>query len=245
MKKNLVIYISAIIAVVVIKMYYRTADSEQLFWILAPTTKWVQILSGISFEKIVQVGYVSHEYRFIIAPSCSGVRFLLIAFIMMVFTFTSRMDSLRKKIYWLGFSAIFSYIATIFVNGIRITVSIYLPLVLADREILPAWITAEQLHTVIGTTVYFSMLFAVYYLAGRLCKTVQKSAAKRFLVPTFWYFTMVLGIPAIGRLYRGDWTGFWQYTVLVTGVCALIALSFWLIGRVRAFFADWAVFFQK
>lgn len=245
MKKNLVIYIPAIIAVVVIKMYYRTADSEQLFWILAPTTKWVQILSGISFEKIVQVGYVSHEYRFIIAPSCSGVRFLLIAFIMMVFAFTSIMDSLRKKIYWLGFSAIFSYIATIFVNGIRITVSIYLPLFLADRKILPTWITAEQLHTVIGTTVYFSMLFAVYYLAGRLCKTVQKSAAKRFLVPVFWYFTMVLGIPAIGRLYRGDWTGFWQYTMLVTGVCVLIVLSFWLIGRVRAFLADWAAPFQK
>lgn len=238
MKKNLAVYIPAIIAVLAVKMYYRTADSEQLFWILAPTTKWVQILSGISFEKIAQVGYVSHEYRFIIAPSCSGVRFLLIAFVMMVFTFTSVMDSLRKKIYWLGFSAVFSYIATVFVNGIRITVSIYLPLVLADKRILPTWMTAEQLHTVIGTTVYFSMLFVIYYLAGRICKTVQKNTAKRFLIPVFWYFAMVLGIPAIGRLYRGDWTGFLQYTALVTGVCILIVLSFWLIGRIPAFFVN-------
>ena len=60
MKKNLTIYIPAIIIVLAIKMYYRTADSEQLFWILAPTTEWVQMLSGISFEKIAQVGYVSH-----------------------------------------------------------------------------------------------------------------------------------------------------------------------------------------
>lgn len=238
MKKNLTIYIPAIIAVLAVKMYYRTADSEQLFWILAPTTKWVQILSGISFEKITQVGYVSHEYRFIIAPSCSGVRFLLIAFIMMVFTFVPMIDSLRKKACWLGFSAIFSYITTIFVNGIRITVSIYLPLALADKEILPAWITAEQLHTIIGTTVYFSMLFGIYYLAGRFCKTVQKSVAKQFLIPVFWYFAMVLGIPAIGRLYRGDWTGFSQYTAIVTGVCMLIVLFIWLAGRMRTLFAS-------
>ena len=105
-------------------MYYRTADSEQLLWILAPTTEWVQILSGISFEKIAQVGYVSHAYRFIIAPSCSGVRFLLITFVMMVFTFIPMIDSIRKKVYWLGFSAIFSYIGTIFVNGISHTISL-------------------------------------------------------------------------------------------------------------------------
>jgi exosortase K len=279
-KKNLTIYIPAIIVVLVVKMYYRTADSEQLFWILAPTTEWVQILSGISFEKITQVGYVSHEHRFIIAPSCSGVRFLLIAFIMMVFTFVPMIDSLRKKACWLGFSAIFSYITTIFVNGIRITVSIYLPLALVDKEILPAWITAEQLHTMIGTTVYFSMLFGIYYLAGRLCKlflctrtrkgnmqrklpasgaqveeenfptqlyveTAQKSTAKRFLIPVFWYFAMVLGIPAIGRWYRSDWTGFLQYTVLVTGVCMLIVLFIWLAGRMRTLFADWLLTFKS
>lgn len=245
-KKNLTIYIPAILAVLAVKVYYRTADSEQLFWILAPTTKWVQILSGISFEKITQVGYVSHEYRFIIAPSCSGVRFLLIAFVMIVFTFVPIVDSMRKKVCWLGFSTIFSYIATIFVNGIRITVSIYLPLALAGKKVLPAWITAEQLHTMIGTAVYFSMLFVIYYLAGKLCKqffmgieTVQKTTIGRFFIPVFWYFAMVLGIPAIGRLYRGDWSGFWQYTLLVTGICMLIVLFLWLTVRIRMLFVNW------
>ncbi len=278
MKKNLTIYIPAIIIVLAIKMYYRTADSEQLFWILAPTTEWVQILSGISFEKIAQVGYVSHAYRFIIAPSCSGVRFLLITFVMMVFTFIPMIDSFRKKVYWLGFSAIFSYIGTIFVNGIRITISIYLPLALTDSKILSVWITAEQLHTVIGTTVYFSMLFVLYYLAGRFCKlffihmpmqrkkditwhigsvqkgtfsnqlgveTVPKSVVGRLLIPVFWYFAMVLGIPAIGRLYRSDWTGFLQYTALVTGVCMLIILFLWLVGGMRILFTNWLLGFKS
>ncbi|MDE6362749.1 MAG: exosortase K [Lachnospiraceae bacterium] len=231
MKKNLLIYIPAVLAALAIKIFYRTADSDQLSWILAPTTWWVQILSGIPFEKAPQVGYVSHEYRFIIAPSCSGVRFLLIAFVMMIFSFTHKMDSVRNKVCWLGFSAVFAYIATIFVNGIRITISIYLPIILSEHGYESAWMTAEQLHTLIGTTVYFSLLFVIYNLAGRLCRcflssmeTTQKNVSSHLLTPAFWYEVMVLGIPALGRWYRSDWAGFWQYAALVVGVCISIVL---------------------
>lgn len=236
MKKNMIIYLSAILAVVAIKIFYRTADSEALSWILAPTTWWVGTLSGIPFEKIAHVGYVSHEYRFIIAPSCSGVRFLLTAFVMIVFSFTHQMDSWRKKVCWFGFSALFSYVSTIFVNGIRITVSIYLPMVF-NNDVWSEWLTAERLHTIIGTVIYFSMLFGIYYLVRSICSHVaantdveDKSMAKRFVTPVFWYFVMVLGIPLIGRLYRNDWSGFWQYALLVTGVCALVALAVGLLG---------------
>lgn len=230
MKKNLLIYVPAVLAVFAIKIFYRTADSDQLSWILAPTTWWVQILSGIPFEKAAQVGYVSHEYRFIIAPSCAGVRFLLIAFVMMIFSFTHKIDTGRNQFCWLGFSAVFAYIATIFVNGIRIWVSIYLPLVLEDKGVLPGWLTAEQLHTVIGTMVYFSMLFVIYKLAERSCRhflsdrKTHKNVSKHLLIPVFWYGVMVLGIPALGRWYRNDWAGFWQYTALVASVCMSIVM---------------------
>lgn len=239
MKKNLVIYIPAVLAVLAVKIFYRTADSGLLSWILAPTTKWVQILSGIAFEKTAHVGYVSHEYRFIIAPSCSGVRFLLTAFVMMVFSFTHKLDTMGKKICWLGFSAVFAYIATVFVNGIRITVSIYLPLVLSEYSLAPAGMTAAQLHTVIGTTVYFSMLFVIYKLAGSLCRrflsgigTVQQNTSRQLLAPVFWYVVMVLGLPALGRWYRSDWAGFWQYAALVAGVCVMLLLLVWIFQKV-------------
>ncbi len=239
MRKNLAVYIPAVLAVLAVKVYYRTADSDMLSWILAPTTWWVEGLSGISFENAAPVGYVSHEYRFIIAPSCSGVRFLLIVFIMMVFSFTQRIDTMRTKIFWLGFSAVFAYLATIFVNGIRITVSIYLPLVLADSGCLPRGMTASQLHTMIGTTVYFSMLFVIYDLAGRFCQrffiqmeVTQWNMSGHFWTPVLWYAVMVLGIPAAGRLYRNDWTGFLQYTVIVAGVCISVALAVCLLRKI-------------
>ena len=199
----------------------------------------MQILSGIAFEKTAHVGYVSHEYRFIIAPSCSGVRFLLTAFVMMVFSFTHKLDTMGKKICWLGFSAMFAYIATVFVNGIRITVSIYLPLVLSEYSLAPAGMTAARLHTVIGTTVYFSMLFVIYKLAGSLCRrflsgtgTVQQNTSRQLLAPVFWYAVMVLGLPALGRWYRRDWAGFWQYAALVAGVCVMLLLPVWIFRKV-------------
>ncbi|MDE7322214.1 MAG: exosortase K [Lachnospiraceae bacterium] len=250
MKKNLYIYIPAVLLVLAVKVFYRTADSDMLLWILAPTTGWVRILSGIPFEYSAQVGYVSHEYRFIIAPSCSGVRFLLLVFVMMVFSYTHLAASKRKKFCWLGFSAVLSYVSTIFVNGIRITVSIYLPLILMDKKLMSDWLTAERLHTIIGTSVYFSMLFVIYYAAGKVCNGLfmctdahasiqcpvdygnEQGKSRYLAVPVFWYFVMVLGIPFAGRLYRNDWTGFLQYALLVTGVCTFIVLVYFMLDKI-------------
>ncbi len=242
MKKNFCIYIPAVLLVLAVKIFYRAADSDSLLWILAPTTWWVRILSGIPFAYSAQVGYVSHAYRFIIAPSCSGVRFLLLVFVMLVFSYTHMAASVRKKYCWMGFSAIFAYASTIFVNGIRITVSIYLPLVLKDAGLMSGWLNAQRLHTIIGTSVYFSMLFVVYGIAGKICRRLFACTESQFpmplreddrrgqknsrclTAPVFWYFVMVLGIPFAGRLYRNDWAGFWQYTFLVTGVCTSVVM---------------------
>lgn len=244
MIKNAVIYFAAALAVLAMKIFYRTADCGALLWILAPTTWWVQLLSGIPFEWLAHVGYVSHEYQFVIAASCSGVRFLMIAFVMLVCSFTHQMDSWGKKLSWLGFCAVFSYIATVLVNGIRITLSIYLPIMLG-KDVLPMWLTAERLHTMIGTVIYFSMLIGIYWLVWSVCRPADTCAGtkdgnireaagrtKRFAAPVFWYFVMVLGIPFLGRLYRNDWAGFWPYALLVSGICILLVLMFMLLGSV-------------
>ena len=49
--------------------FYSKASVPDLKWILAPTSLWVRILSGIPFDYEPGSGYVSHSFRFIIAPS--------------------------------------------------------------------------------------------------------------------------------------------------------------------------------
>lgn len=232
MRKNILIYFIAVSMAFAVKIFYNTADSDALIWILTPVSWWVKILSGISFEYVSHVGYVSHAYRFIIAPSCSGVRFLLLTFMMLICSFTHLLDTPRKKVLWLAFSAGFAYIATVIVNGVRITVSIYFPLFLAKKGLMSGWITAQRLHTMIGTAVYFSFLFVIYFLAGRICANFFRTPhGKNIKIPVFWYFVTVLLLPFLGRLYHNKWSGFGQYVLLVTGMCAVIVLFFALITR--------------
>lgn len=236
MKKNVLIYFIALSVAAVVKFYGSTTDSDLLVWILAPVAWWVTSLSGISFQYASHVGYVSHAYRFIIAPSCAGVRFLLLTFLMLVFSFTHLLRTPRSKALWFAFSAGFSYIATILVNGIRITISIYLPEFLIKNALMPKWLTAGGLHTMIGTAVYFSFLFVIYFLAGKVCTNFfGASCGIKSGIPVFWYVAMVLVIPFLSRLYHNEWNGFGQYVLIVTGICAVIVLFFALItGRAEA-----------
>ena len=117
-KKHWIIYGLTIISALIMRYFCRTNDSDTLTWILAPTTRWVSTLSGISFEYIPHMGYINHFYQFLIAPSCSGSRFMLLTFIMLIFSFLYQIDTTLKGFLWFIFSAIFSYVSTIFVKAI-------------------------------------------------------------------------------------------------------------------------------
>lgn len=239
MKENRLIYLIAFAAAFIVKTCCGAADSDALTWILAPVSWCVKILGGISFEYVSHVGYVSHAYRFIIAPSCSGVRFLILTFLMLIVSFTHLLQTQKKKVFWFAFSVGFSYLATVIVNAIRITISIYLPILLTEKGLLSGALTAQRLHTMIGTAVYFSSLFVIYFLAGKICTKIfgapshEKSARRRkYLgIPIFWYAATVLVLPFLSRIYHDQWEGFGQYALLVTGICVVIALFFALITR--------------
>lgn len=267
------------------KYYYSRMDCGSLSWILSPTAWWVSALSGISFIKVPQAGYVSHSYRFIIAASCSGVRFLMISAAALVFSYIHRMRTMKGKLGWMALSALSSYLLTIFVNGFRILFSIFIPIYLgmtgsgtpgtvtagtagagmagsgtagpgtAGSGMAHAWsiwLTPERLHTIIGAAVYFTALFAICQLgeyASRRCSSVSGTSRCRnspgtsrcrnsrprsgispmkalggWAVPSFWYFSLVLGIPFLNRAYRNSPGTFTDYALLLTAVCLTLVV---------------------
>lgn len=216
--------------------------------VAAPISWWVSILSGISFTYVPLTGYVSHSWEFIIAPSCSGVRFMLIAIATLLFSYVHRMGTRRAGFLWTLFSIVGSWLYTIFINGIRIVLSIYLPHWFYAKGFFMGQLTPERLHTVIGTVVYFSSLILLYQiggkLSGKLCKKwTQKSGDRAdqavsssdtvrgfydtcvsIFIPAAWYLLIVLGFPFLVRIYRNDWTGFGGYALLVLSVCLTVLL---------------------
>ncbi len=173
-RQNFIFYLTGFLVVFGMKYFYSNADCDDLIWILAPIAKWVELLSGIPFEYAPGAGYANHSLRLLIAPSCSGVQFMIITIAMLIFSFVHRVtrfqntDSptrsrLRKGFCWIIASIALSYLFTIFVNGLRIIVAIYLPLFLGET-VYKSFLTPDRLHTMIGIVVYFTALLTIYRL---------------------------------------------------------------------------------
>jgi len=193
LRQNFISYLAGILIILGIKLYYRQADCDSLLWILAPTVWWVELLSKIPFTYLSGTGYVNHSLRLLIAPSCSGVRFMTIVFATLVFSFVhifalhrespasaSAQSPYRdyagfgalnaktqaKGLVWVAASAFLSWLLTVFVNGLRIIAAIYLPLYLEEAGLMKGILTQDRLHTMIGVAVYFTALLTIYRLTG-------------------------------------------------------------------------------
>lgn len=215
-----------------IKYIYRSADCNRLRWILTPTAFWAGILSGISFTWQPDIGYWNHSVQFIIASTCSGLQFMLVTAATLIFSFIHRKPTGKKKLLWIGKSFLLAYLYTIFINGIRIVLSIYLPVLLSFLPWNVGWINPEQLHTIIGIAVYFTALFAGYQAADR---------GMRWISPVFWYVFLVLGIPFLNHAYQRHGKKFTEYAAQVLLVCGII-LGIWAAGT--AVKAGWKKFGQ-
>lgn len=246
-----IFYLMGGLAALGLRYRYGHAGCEELLWLLAPAAAWVRRLGGIAFTYVRGVGYVNHSIRFIIAPSCSGVRFLIIALTMLLFAFVHRTGSRMKGVWWTVFSLAASYGYTILVNGVRIVLAVRIPAGLAASGISPGRLSPEQLHTVIGAAAYFTALLLLYRMADllldrleRMSRPVQADipSGKRgwYLVPAFWYVFLVLGIPFLNRTLQKDPEGYLEYAALTGGICLIVLAAACLVDLVTG-----VVFFTR
>lgn len=201
LRRYFVFYLAGILMILGMKFYYRQAGCDSLLWILAPTVWWVEFLSGLSFTYIPGTGYVNHSLYLLIAPSCSGVRFMIITFATLVFSFVHMaalpwkgtvfgytpggkdaaeggplsMKAKAAGFGWIAVSAALSWLFTIFVNGMRIITAIYLPMYLEDAGFMKGALTQDRLHTMIGVAVYFIALLTIYRLVGGAVQRAVRS----------------------------------------------------------------------
>lgn len=220
-QNNWPFYLAVCSIILIMRYFGRAEDADALLWILAPTARWAGILGGISFEYLSHQGYVNHFYQFLIAASCSGIRFMLLTFLMLVFMPASTsVKSIRNKYGNLAVSIILAYGFTVLVNGIRIVLAIRLPLLLEGSGLMTGWLTPDRLHTLIGTVVYFTALCGLYLCAA------STTGRGRLFVPVCWYLLIVLILPFVNRVWNHNWKGFGQYAAVVLGGCMFIYMIF-------------------
>jgi exosortase K len=197
-----------------LKLYYSSAGVDDLRWILAPTAFLVELTTGLGFYFEAHVGYMSIDRTFLIALPCSGVNFLIVAFLTLSFR-----RLLGDHVTWrsLGLAAVIAYLATIVANTARISVAIQL------RDLAPAldWLEPEDLHRLEGIAVYFAALLVLYFADERFDHHNRDRHAdrrtntlRRYLLPLGVYYAVTLGIPIANGAYRQG-SEFWRHSLFV------------------------------
>jgi exosortase K len=147
-----------------LKRHYSDASADDLWWILTPTTHFVDVMTGAAFTFQPGEGYFARDRMFLIEKSCAGINFMIAAFGMLVFTLFQRVSSATSAARVLGVSLTTSYLAAVVVNAARIALAMWLA---AHPAVLPAFNSAD-VHRLEGIVVYFGSLVLVYELVRRL-----------------------------------------------------------------------------
>lgn len=140
-------------------------ESRYLAWILLPTTRLVELYTGLDFVFDPLKGFVNYGAGVVIGSSCSGLTFLSIAFVMALFSFLHRF---RSPVRALAAFALSAYVLTLLANASRVAGAL-LALRLHDRWNMPG---RGHVHMAVGIACYGTFL-VVYYLL------LQKVAERR------------------------------------------------------------------
>jgi exosortase K len=256
MLQNGIFLLPALLFAVGLKYHYSVAGSEDLAWILRPTAGLVELLSGIRFEEEAHTGFLSRAHRVVIAPACAGVNFFIVAFCMVVFSGVPRIEPSKLKCMWLAASVIAVYLLTIFVNALRIILSIYS----YDVDLYSGWTTPERVHRLEGVLIYFFFLRLFYSIIGKGLRPLSPGTAARADIfrsgrarsgysrwvlagssPLFWYLLVTVAVPLLNGAASDNSVRFAEHGGMVIAGCLIVwavllltRSGWWRIGdRIR------------
>ncbi len=218
-----------------LKVFYSMASVNDLRWVLAPTCIFVEIVTGETFEFESYAGYMNADYSYLIASSCSGMNFLITAFLMLAIV-----RLWKREASWAMIPATFliAYLTTIVANTVRIAVAIRLHRMSPDM----IWVNPEQLHRFEGIFIYFGFLLLLFVLSESLNENAssrfkdQFYLLRRSFLPLLIYWAVTLGIPiANGAYMQGK--NFWEHSVfvLLTPLILILPLAAYRLMRRHAY----------
>lgn len=218
------------------KLFYSMSSVNDLRWILTPTTLFVELVTGERFWFESYAGYMNDDRSFLIADSCSGVNFLIMAFLMLCLMKLRRGMSTNVSWVFIPAALAAAYISTIVANTVRITVAMRLHRMSSDM----IWINPEQLHRLEGIFIYFGFLMLLFTLAESVDDlasrriNARRSLLRQSLLPLSIYWITTLGIPVVTGAYRNG-NSFWEHSlfVLITPAILILPLAFvrWVTRR--------------
>ncbi len=210
-----------------LKYQYSNGSSDSLAWILEPTAYLVEVTGDMRFEKESGAGFVDHERGIIIAPSCSGVNFMIIVFCLSAYTGIIKIQKTGQQFMWIIISLAGAYIYTLLVNTFRIHLSIYS----IRTDFLQAWLSGETVHLIEGVLIFFISLIILNSLLNRIMapdfskrSETPCSFSRRLFLPVsiYLFFTLLVPLFNHGGLTRDN--NFSRHTFIVLISCLIVLM---------------------
>jgi exosortase K len=223
--RRLPFVVLALLAAWGLKTYHSRAGADDLGWLLEPTCRLASVLSGARFEHEAGAGWVNHEARLIVGAGCSGMNFLIILFLTIVFAALDRVGGAAARALCLPASLAAAWGLTIAANAARILVALQLlPLDLEDSVL-----TAARLHRAAGALVYCVTLVLAHLVVERAFDRFGRPGPPRTLpqtvAPLGWYLAVVIGLPLLNQAWRRDTGMFLEHAALALAVALLVGAS--------------------
>ena len=171
-KKNIPYYVTAIALFILLKLGFTHANTDDLLFLLAPTAKLVELLTGSQAIYMTGNGYYFENLNIIIEKSCSGFNFGILCFILFTYLVLKYFNKQSHKIGTFSMALICAYLLAIFSNTSRIIASV----VVRNQTINFLHNQQYILHEAVGIITNLSFLILAYYLIDKFLK--QKYHAK-------------------------------------------------------------------
>jgi exosortase K len=231
-------YLAAAAVALGLKYRFGDAPAEDLRWILAPLARLVGLFGGIGFYWEPPAGFVSNRAGAVIAPSCSGITFLVVCFCALTFPLLHRREKLGGALAWVGVSLVAAYAATLCANTVRVIASVHL----YRADIYGSWLDPARAHRLLGIAVYLGFLLPAYLAVERLTRggapaPAWPASGIRFLYPPFaCYLLFTVAIPLLRAPGRTTAPPFVEHLFFVAAASLALfglCLGLWALGAAR------------
>jgi exosortase K len=162
--RNIAYYLIAVGLFVLLKVWFTFAENNDLFFLLMPTDKLVELLTGSHSVCLADNGYYHSNLNMVIDKSCSGFNFWILCFLVFTYPTVKCFDMPLHKILSIPAALICAYLLTVFVNTSRIFASVIVQN--QTKNILQN--QQHLVHQAVGIIINLTFLILAYYLTDKL-----------------------------------------------------------------------------
>lgn len=169
-KEDIIYYVVVGGVFILLKLLYRELETEDLSFLLEPTSKIVKLMTGFEFEFLPKQGFYFTYPDILINKSCSAFNFMLISFLAFAYVSVREMlTHLQKSLALVG-AILLAYLLALMSNSIRIYTAIKL---LPLGTLFPDYVGI--IHETIGIVTNLTCLLLAYFLVERLLQKKKQN----------------------------------------------------------------------